>query len=199
MNANRTTYVRSQPLHGIAKGEGGANGTLGIVAVCDWQIVLDIRASPMMHRFMPTLTIPLDKWVTSRLATFEATRALGLTDQRLAQVMGVSQPTMTNWAKGKEPMPHVRWLALDLLVWRLIEWLPPRAARPLPPPDDFEDPKYARRIVAARGAAGVWAELSHQEIRETIGDPGPELTKRAEELMWKMMDELAARGMVTDD
>ena len=36
MNTNRTTYFRSPPLHCIAKGEGGTNGTLGIVAVCDW-------------------------------------------------------------------------------------------------------------------------------------------------------------------
>jgi transcriptional regulator with XRE-family HTH domain len=147
---------------------------------------------------MPKLTIPLAAWVTNRLATFEAARALGLSDQRVAQLMGVSQPTIANWARGKEPIPDVRWLALNYLVWRLIEWLPPRAGRPLPPADDFEDPKWAKRIVAARQAAGVWAELSRQEIKETIGEPGPELIKRAEELMWKMMGELAARGMVED-
>jgi hypothetical protein len=144
---------------------------------------------------MPTLTNPLATWVTGRVATFEATRALGLSDLRVAVLMGVAQPTVANWARGKEAMPHVRWLALDFLIWRLIEWLG-RAARSLPSADDFEDPKHARRIVAARQAAGVWAELSRQEIRETIGKPGPELVKRAEELMWKMIDELAARGMV---
>jgi hypothetical protein len=142
---------------------------------------------------MPKLTIPLATWVTGRLATFEAARALGLSDQRVAQLMQVSQPTIANWARGKEPIPHVRWLALDSLVWRLIEWLRPRAGRPLPP---AEDPKWAKRVVAACQAAGVWAELSRQEIKETIGEPDPELMKRAEELMWKMMEELAARGMV---
>jgi hypothetical protein len=144
---------------------------------------------------MPTLSIPLATWVTGRLATFEATRALGLSDQRLAQLMGVSQPAVANWAKGTTRIPEVRWLALNFLVWRLIEWFG-RAARSMPPADDFEDPKHARRFEVARRAAGLWAELSRQEIQETIGEPGPELTKRAEELMWQMMHELAARGMV---
>jgi len=137
---------------------------------------------------MHKVRIDPDWWVTSRLPAFEAMRALGITDRAVAQAMGVSQPTIANWATGKETMPLVRWMALNFVVWRLVEWLG-RAIRTT----DFEDPRHADRAVAMWQAAGAWAALSRRELKDVVAEPGPELVKRAEELGWKMIDRL---GMV---
>jgi predicted transcriptional regulator len=147
----------------------------------------------MIHNAMttPPLDIPLKKWLT-RPPILEATRALGLNDQRVADLMELTQPAVAMWANGSRGIHPKRQLALIVLIHDLIE-----AVGETPVPDD---PKMARRVAAVRQAAQAWVEVAAEEFKASIGgQPSIELGTTAMALRDLMWARLLERGMVTDD
>ena len=135
------------------------------------------------------LDIPLKKWVTGRPPILEATRVLGLNDQRVAKLMEFTQPAIAQWANGSVKIHPKRQLALLGLVQDLI-------AVTAEPPDD---PKMARRVAAVRQAAQAWYDVALEEFKEAIGRdnaPSNDLLLDAIVLRDRMWAQLVARGMI---
>jgi DNA-binding transcriptional regulator YdaS (Cro superfamily) len=89
--------------------------------------------------------------ITDRLPIFEATRSLGMTDRKIAKLMGISTEAVCQFVNGKRPLPHVRYLALLYLITRLTGVV--GAAYP-------PQSRFARRAAVPCESAKRWAELA---------------------------------------
>jgi hypothetical protein len=112
-----------------------------------------------MSNVQTVTTIPIER-TSERQPIFSALHVLGLRDAEIGRSFGLSTVSVHKWAASKEPIPLIRYLALQFLVTRLVGLV--GAKNPL-------QTRYARRAAIAVDAATRWAALAHDELNEDTG------------------------------
>jgi hypothetical protein len=95
-----------------------------------------------------------------RPPVLDALRVLGLTDAKVARMLGVTPMYIHAWRSGRKPIPHKTHAALILVVGRLTGQI----GASVPP-----QTQYARRAKVAVEAARLWNGLARDELVAAIG------------------------------